>query len=153
MNDKTAHPVTIRPAASNDMAFVVALDERDTGQGKPDYWQDIFNRYVQGEPQQRYFLIAESDGRVVGFIVGEIRAWEFGSPPSGWVFAINVSPDLREQGVASQLFDAICDNFKSAGVTTVRTMISRDDPLNLSFFRSQGLSAGPYIQLEMLLDA
>jgi hypothetical protein len=31
-------------------------------------------------------------------------------------------------------------------------MISRNDPLNLSFFRSQGLSAGPYIQLEMHLD-
>jgi GNAT superfamily N-acetyltransferase len=152
MSDNEAEKIHIRPAASSDLARVIELDERDTGQGKPDYWQDIFDRYVDGDRGQRYFLVAEQDDVVSGFIVGEIRAWEFGSTPSGWVFAINVSPDIREQGIASQLFDAICECFKDVGIHTVRTMISRNDPLNLSFFRSQGLSAGPYIQLEMHLD-
>lgn len=152
MSDNEAEMINIRTAVRTDLARVIELDERDTGQGKPDYWQDIFDRYVDVDRGQRYFLVAEQGDIVSGFIVGEIRAWEFGSTPSGWVFAINVSPDIREQGIASQLFDAICSCFKDVDVNTVRTMISRNDPLNLSFFRSQGLSAGPYIQLEMHLD-
>ena len=152
MDETAATNIRIRRAASDDLDTVIGLDERDTGQAKPDYWRDIFDRYVSGNRPERFFLIAENAGAVGGFIVGEIRAWEFGSTPSGWVFAINVSLELREQGIASRLMAEICDCFKQAGINTVRTMISRNDPLNLSFFRSQGLSAGPYIQLEMHLD-
>ena len=90
---------------------------------------------------------------LVGFVVGEVRAWEFGSPPCGWVFAVNVAPEWRERGVGARLFDEICGCFAAAGVDTVRTMISRRDTLNLSFFRAQGLTAGPYIELERRLTS
>ncbi len=152
MNETAATNIGIRRALLDDLDKVIGLDAQDTGQAKPDYWRDIFDRYVTDNRPERYFLIAENAGAVGGFIVGEIRAWEFGSTPSGWVFAINVAPELREQGIASRLMAEICNCFKQAGINTVRTMISRNDPLNLSFFRSQGLSAGPYIQLEMHLD-
>jgi hypothetical protein len=36
-------------------------------------------------------------------------------------------------------------------VTTVRTMLARDNTLILSFFRSQGMMAGRFIPLEMEL--
>ena len=42
-----------------------------------------------------------------------------------------------------------CGAFRRAGVRTVRTMLSRDNTLILSFFRSQGMMAGPFIPLEM----
>ncbi len=142
----------IRDATASDLAAVVALDERATDLAKPAYWADIFQRYVEAHRENRFVLIAEHDRAVVGFIVGEVRAWEFGSPPCGWVFAVNVSPDARERRIGSLLFDEICGRFKAAGVDTVRTMISRRDTLNLSFFRSQGLTAGAFIELERPLD-
>ena len=40
---------------------------------------------------------------VLGFIIGEIRAWEFGSTPCGWVFALSVEPKVRLAGVGSAL--------------------------------------------------
>jgi GNAT superfamily N-acetyltransferase len=89
---------------------------------------------------------------VRGFIIGEVRAWEFGSPPCGWIFALGVDPDCRLQGIGTQLFNAICQCFREAGVDTVRTMLAVDDRLNLSFFRSQGLMGGPFIQLELPLE-
>jgi hypothetical protein len=46
------------------------------------------------------------------------------------------------------LIEAITDCFRRAGVRTLRTMLARDDLLNLRFFRSQGMMAGPFIQLE-----
>ncbi len=145
-------PATIRDASASDVETVIALDAAATGLRKEGYWKDIFQRYVESPRTDRYFLIAEVHEEAIGFIVGETRIWEFGSPPSGWVFAVNVRAEQREHGVGSRLMDAICARFKAANVATVRTMISRDDRLNLSFFRSLGMTAGPYIELEKNLE-
>ena len=138
----------IRPAELRDIDHVIALDERITGILKRDYIDDLFERYRTRRPDQRFFYVAEAAGRVVGFVVGEIRAWEFGSEPCGWVFAISVDPDEREESVGSALLDQICDKFRQAGVHRLRTMISRNNHLLMSFFRARGLMAGPYLQLE-----
>ena len=61
-------------------------------------------------------------------------------------------PDARIKGVGTSLLAAICAGFRRAGVRKVRTMLSRDNNLILSFFRSQGMMAGPFIPLEMDLE-
>ena len=143
-------PVQIREAEPVDMAAVGALDARITGIAKPEYWRQAYTRY--GTRPKRYFLVAERDGKVVGFIIGEERAWEFGSPPCGWVFALGVDPMTREGGIGTKLFAALTARMKASGVATVRTMLARDDALNMAFFRSQGMMGGSFIQLEMGLE-
>jgi len=141
----------IRAARGADLAAVVALDAMDTGIAKPAYWKSRFEWYA-GRYPDRFFLVAERQGEMLGFIVGEVRAWEFGSPPSGWVFAIGVSPEARLHGLGTMLFDEMCVRFRKAGVQVVRTMLAKDDRLIMSFFRSLGMMAGPFIQLEKGLD-
>ncbi|MEE2716630.1 MAG: N-acetyltransferase [SAR324 cluster bacterium] len=143
--------ITLRPAIPDDLPCVVALDEANTGLAKPDYWQDAFIRY--SESPAAHFLIAEIEGRFAGFLIGEVRAWEFGSPPCGWVFALGVQPEFRTQGIGTALFEAACNAFRKSGVAQVRTMLSRDDHLNMAFFRSQGMVAGPFLQLELDLES
>jgi GNAT superfamily N-acetyltransferase len=143
----------VRPA---DVTRVVALDRRVTGLAKTRYWQDVFRRYGKRRPRDRFFLIAEPLGpksapRLFGLIIGEVRAWEFGSSPCGWIFALSVEPGARLHGIGEALFNAISAEFARAGVTKVRTMVARDGALPMVFFRSQGMVAGPYIQLEMEL--
>ncbi len=145
-----AVPVTIRAAVADDVAAVSEIDAAITGIPKPDYWRRAFARY--GRRETRHFLVAEAQGRVVGFIIGEERAWEFGSPPCGWVFAIGVDPRHRQGGIGSRLFEAICARMRANGMATVRTMLARDDALNMAFFRSQGMMGGSFIQLEMPLE-
>ena len=141
--------VLVRAAKSTDLPAISRLDERITGVSKPAYWQEMMRRYG-GEAVEHYFLMAETgDGTLLGFVIGEIRAWEFGSPPAGWVFAINVDPETRLGGIGTRLFDEVCARFKTAGVRSVRTMVDRRDHLILSFFRSQGMMAGPSLELEM----
>ncbi len=140
----------IRVAKATDIPAVSGLDATITGIAKPDYWNDMFTRY--GTREKRYFLVAENtDGIIIGFIIGEVRAWEFGSPPSGWIFALGVDPDARLNKVGSSMFAAICDCLARDGVNQVRTMLARDDELNMTFFRSQGMMGGPFVQLEMPL--
>ncbi len=149
--------IEIRRVRQDDLVHVTTLDERVTDIAKPDYWQDIFERYAQRRTDERFFLIAEDTAEtpefaVLGYIVGEIRAWEFGSAPSGWVFAFAVEPGTRQQGIGEQLFEAISIEFRNAGIRTMRTMVPRHNQLHMAFFRSEGMVAGPYIQLEMDLD-
>ena len=132
---------------------MIALDAEVTGLEKRGYWQSIHRRYADAGRAARQFLVAENGGEVVGFVIGEVRDWEFGSPPCGWVFAIDVKPDARQTGVGTRLLEAICAGFRRAGVGKVRTMLARDNTLILSFFRSQGMMTGPFIPLEMDLGS
>jgi ribosomal protein S18 acetylase RimI-like enzyme len=150
-------PVAIRPATGADLDEVARLDQQHGAGESRAYWQDIFERYLDRRPDERFILVAEPaheqrSERLVGFLVGEIRSWEFGTEPCGWVLRLAVDASLRQQHVGEQLFRAICETFRLSGVSAVRTMVSRADFLHLAFFRSQGMRAGPFLQLELPLD-
>lgn len=149
-NPTTDDAFTTRPATEADIPAIAAIDARITGAAKEPYWREMFERF--GKRPDRYFLLAEAGGRIAGYIAGEVRAWEFGSPPSGWVFAIRTDPDARQNKIATRLFAEINAAFRARGVRVVRTMIARDDELIMAFFRSQGMMAGPFVELEMDLD-
>jgi len=145
--------LTIRPVRRGDLEAVIAIDTLVTGLEKPDYWRSVYRRYGESATTAgAQFLVAESAGEVVGFVIGEVRDWEFGAPPCGWVFAIDVRPDARLGGIGTRLLESLCASFRRAGVRKVRTMLASDNTLILSFFRSQGLMAGRFIPLEMDLD-
>jgi ribosomal protein S18 acetylase RimI-like enzyme len=137
----------IREATLGDLDSIISIDTQGSGMAKPEYWQETFDLYA-GLKENRFFLVAESDDQIAGFILGEIRAWEFGSAPCGWVFAIGVNQDTRFHGVGTKMLDAISDHFQKAGITKIRTMVARQNHEIHSFFRSQGMMAGPYQQLE-----
>jgi ribosomal protein S18 acetylase RimI-like enzyme len=141
------HLNKIRRARSTDLAQVVEIDARITGLRKPAYWAGILRRYG-GRSPGRLFLVRHENSEVLGYVVDEIRDWEFGSPPCGWVFGIGVRPEARLRRAGTELLDAICEAFRRRGVEKVRTLLARDDTLVLAFFRSQGMTAAPFIALE-----
>ena len=144
--------IVIRNVIASDLDAVISLDQLGPKEEKPAYWSSVFDHYVHRDKKDRHFLVAESNNTVLGFIIGEVRAWEFGSPPCGWVFALMVSPKAREMGIGKCMLDEMSARLKQAGVSTVRTMVNCDDKLTLSFFRSMGLRTGKYIELEKQID-
>ncbi len=150
--NETAASYRIRPVQAADLADVIALDAEMTGAEKGDFWRDVLASLASRA--DRHFLVAEDPkgGPIRGYIVGEVRAYEFGSEPCGWVIAIGVDPRFRVRRTGERLFDAICDCLRADGVATVRTMVAREDRLDMAFFRAQGMMAGPFIELEKPLD-
>ncbi len=150
--NETAASYRIRPVQAADLADVIALDTEMTGTEKGDFWRDVLASLASRA--DRHFLVAEDPkgGPIRGYIVGEVRAYEFGSEPCGWVIAIGVDPRFRVRRTGERLFDAICDCLRADGVATVRTMVAREDRLDMAFFRAQGMMAGPFIELEKPLD-
>ena len=141
--------IAIHAAQRSDVAQVTALDGEITGLPKPEHWMELYRRQ-RGAPAGIFLIATPADDRerVLGFIIGEIRAWEFGSGPCGWVYALSVRPEVRERGVAEALLDRIAEEFRKAGMGKMRTMVARDALLPMRFFRGEGLMAGPYVQLE-----
>lgn len=149
----TAAAIALRDLVAGDLAAVVAIDARTTGRRKPAWWRKVFARFLDPEePGGEIGLGAVSDGRLVGFLFGEVRAFEFGSEACGWVFGIGVDPDHRRRGAATRLLDTAAARFARAGVTRVRTMVRRDDVPLLALFRSHGWRGGSFVQLERDLD-
>ncbi|MGB8637129.1 MAG: GNAT family N-acetyltransferase, partial [Pseudolabrys sp.] len=106
---KTNAAMRVRRVQAADIRQIIALDARITKLAKADYWNDVFSRYGKRRLHERFFLVAESPTeragpRVVGFIIGEIRAWEFGSTPCGWIFALSVEPEMRLRNIGAALF-------------------------------------------------
>lgn len=133
-----------------DLPAIIEIDLDITGRPKPEYWYGFYS--ARQSDAHSPFLVARLNGVVVGYIIGSFRAWEFGSPRCGWVHAIGVRPDSRKLGVATMLFNELAKQLKAVGATSIRTMIHIDNQLLMSFFRFQGMAAGPFIELEMSTD-
>ena len=132
---------------------VVRIDALYTGERKPRYWERVFDEFPAHGAENRVGLAAEVDGRMIGYLVGDVRAFEFGSEVCGWVLAIGVDPSRSRTGVASALLEHACQRFRKAGVMRVRTMVRRNDVSVLSFFRANGFTGGSFVQLESDLEA
>ena len=141
----------IRDAIAEDLDSIIKIDAESSGLEKAGYWHEAFTEY-QRHPDSRFFLVAVESEHIKGFILGEVRAWEFGSEPCGWVFAIGVKQENKLAGIGTRLMDNLCRYFRQSGVKKVRTMTARQDNELLSYFRSQGMMAGPYLQLEKDLN-
>lgn len=144
--------LNVRRVEAADIPNVIEIDSISTGVEKPLYWYERFHEFGTRGGDTRFFLVAEAEAeaeaKILGFIIGEIRDWEFGTSPCGWVFGINVRPEARLHGVATRLLDVLCDNFQRAGMTKVRTLLGVDDMLVMSFYRSQGMMAAPMVTLQ-----
>ena len=142
----------VRDLRMSDLPRVVRIDAGHTGVPKPTYWAGVFESFIDAQPQLRVGLGAEVAGRMVGYLIGEVRAFEFGSEPCGWIFAIGVDPEHLRSSVATDLLDRSADRFRRLGVRKIRTMVERTDIPVMSFFRSNGFVGGAFYQLEMSLE-
>ena len=139
----------IRQLTADDLAAVVRLDAELTGTRKQAYWKRVFRAFLTpADDDGLVGLAAEGAGGFAGFLLGEVRAFEFGSEPCGWIFAAGVAPWAAHGGVGSALVTAAWECFQAAGVSTVRTMVKRDDLPMLSFFRANDFVGGSYVELE-----
>lgn len=145
--------VRIRPLTRADMSEVARIDAHHTGLEKPKYWRRVFTDLLRApDDVTRIGLAAEGEDGLAGYLIGDIRAFEFGSEPCGWIVAVGIDPRHLRGSVGSSLMQEARARFREAGVSRVRTMVRRNDVPVLAFFRTNGFAGGPYVQLEIDLD-
>ena len=144
------HGFTVAEADAADLAEIISLDARITGFARADFWKDLFRQLETSETL--CVLVAKSAGKMIGYALGEVRSWPVRAPACGWLYAIGVEKEYRLHKNASALMTELISRFKKSGVGTIRTVIDVDDSLLMSFLRSFGMTAGPFVELELTLD-
>jgi predicted N-acetyltransferase YhbS len=140
--------VKIRTLRKEDLDAIVEIDERVLGEKRRNYWERKLE--LMNNKASQISLVAELEGRVVGFILGDISGWEFGVPETiGWIDTIGVEPAYQKKGLATALARELVQNLKSLGVKTLYTLVSWNDWDLLQFFHAMGFSRGDMINLEL----
>ncbi len=148
MNEIPSSSPVVRTIAPSDLDRVVEIDIKILGKPRPEYWE--MKLELVGKRSKISSLIAELDGKVIGFIIGGASRWEYGVPENiGWIDTIGVDPDYQRKGIAKILFREMTNNLKKAGINTIITFVKRRDPILLSFFNSLGFQKGDMINLEL----
>ncbi|MBI3448062.1 MAG: GNAT family N-acetyltransferase [Acidobacteria bacterium] len=145
--------VKIRPLREGDAEAIISIDALVTGVEKAGFWRGLLTLYEPEEnaprPAMSSYLceVAESGSRVVGFVVGDVQAWQFGMPRCARIVAIGVHPDFRRAGVASLLARSLLETFRKMNLEIVQCLVRPGDPLG-AFFASLGFAPSSWVTLE-----
>jgi ribosomal protein S18 acetylase RimI-like enzyme len=140
--------VEIRALKAEDLDAIIKIDEMVLGESRKDYWERKLA--LKNNQSSEISLVAEVEGEVVGFILGDVSGWEFGVPETiGWIDTIGVASAYQKKGVATALARELIRNLKSIGVRTIYTLVSWNDWDLLQFFHAMGFTRGDMINLEL----
>jgi len=129
--------VQIRSLSELDLDDIVRIGEKTRDSYQPDLFEERVTYYLRRDPEGS--VVAELDGRVVGFMLGDLRAGEFGiEEPSGWIEIIGVDPESAGRGVGRALGEAMLGRYRERGVKAVRTMVDQSMPDIERFFLALG---------------
>jgi len=141
-------PIRVRPLDELDIGGIVRIDERITGIYRPEVWERRVGYYLRRDPGASQ--VAEADGRVVGFMLGDLRAGEFGlEEPSGWIERFGIDPDYRGRELGKRLFEAMVRHFRTRGASRVRTLVDRKDAGVAGFLGALGFTPSELQALEI----
>jgi predicted N-acetyltransferase YhbS len=140
--------VKIRALAYGDLDAIVEIDKAIMGKERPEYWSMKIELSENRAPMAS--LVAELDGKVVGFILGDASGWEYGVPDTvGWIDIIGVHAEYQRKGIARMLFREIVANLKKVGVDTIYTFVNWKEYDRLHFYDKMGFQKGDMLHLEM----
>ena len=144
----TRSGINIRPVELADQDAIARIDEKLSGQPRKEYWQPRLEIAALRPPWMS--LVAETDGRLVGFLFGWVGESEFGIARStGWVDLIGVDPPYRGRGVARALLRRFVDSGRELrAIERVATLIDLGQADVRDFFTRVGFHHGPMIHME-----
>lgn len=137
--------IRIRQLLPSDINSIIEIDEKITGKPNEAYWEAKLANYLSREPGA--CLAALAGEKVIGFVLGDVRGWEYAVPFSGWLEVIGVHPDYRGLQIGKMLIEALLAYFRSKKVTTIHTMVNWNEGELVDYFRAHGFERGEYINL------
>jgi len=120
--------VRIRDVKSTDMQAILAIEYKCF---KDPYPLSLLNRLHAMHPDG--FLVAEAEGKVVGYVIGVLR-WG----ATGHILAIAIDPPYQRQGIASALMEHVIDRLRARGAKLVRLEVRKSNAGAQQFYSKLG---------------
>ncbi len=142
----------MRVLKTSDLQAIVAIDEKTSGSNRREYYERKIAIITDPQRSINSSLVAELDGKVVGFVMGDVYFGEFGIPETtATIDTLGVDPSVQNKGIASDLLDQFMMNMKVAGVDKVYTLVNWDDFALEKFFSRHKFVPSKRINLEYQL--
>jgi ribosomal protein S18 acetylase RimI-like enzyme len=145
--------LTVRAIRSGDVEAIVQIDAEISGEKKAGFWRGMLGAYLTEGGDGASDLapdlcqVAELDGKVVGFMVGDIQSYQFGIPRCGRIVTIGVHPDYRRLDIGTKLIQAMFEVFGKFRVPIIQCLVRPKDPLR-AFFRANGFEEVEFFAME-----
>jgi len=120
--------VRIRDVKQNDMQVILTIEYKCF---KDPYPLSLLNHLHAIYPDG--FLVAEVDGKIVGYLIGVLR-WG----TTGHILAIATDPSYQKQGIASALMENIIDRLRSKKAKLVRLEVRKSNVAAQQFYLKLG---------------
>lgn len=134
-------PLEIREMELEDLPRVYRLGERLF---TAERWPNLYRTWDEYELVAFFAedvdtcFVAESEGRLVGFVLGTIlekrrSAWSY-----GWVMWLGVDPDYSRHGIGQRLVEKLTEQFIEEGVRILLVDTDAKNEKAVQFFQRQG---------------
>jgi predicted N-acetyltransferase YhbS len=145
--------IKIRLMQADDFDAVVGIDEKVVKASRPEYYEMKFEKLFKSKDYLPASLVAEMEnGRVVGFVMGEIYMGEYGIfQQEATLDTIGVDPDHQHKGIGRQLLNEFMDHLRKLGVEKLNTLVDWNDSKLIHFFSANRFSPSKTINLERSL--
>jgi len=136
----------VRQMRGTDVSAAAGINRAITRKKASAKWTLMVEKLIEHHPGE--CLVAEEQGQIIGFILGEMKEFAFGAERSGWIEVLGVHPRHMGKGVGKLLGSRLLSIFKKRGATRVFTAVRWDSGDLLAFFRSVRFDRSAFIILE-----
>jgi GNAT superfamily N-acetyltransferase len=145
--------IPVRTMLESDLRAIVAIDRRITGRDRLAYFERKLTEALH-ESDVRVSLIAESDGRPVGFIMARVDFGEFGRvEPTAVLDTIGVDLDYRNLGIGRALLSQLLINLMTLRVDLIRTELDWRERGLLAFLDHCGFQPSQQLCFERVVES
>jgi ribosomal protein S18 acetylase RimI-like enzyme len=129
---KQGSTVTLRTMTLKDYDSVITLWNEGNIPYRPQGRDSRKNIAGQLQQPNCYFLVAETDNKIIGAIVGTHDGRK------GWINRLVVVPSYRKKGVAKRLVKEVEQHFTSIGIDIVACLIEDWNTTSMQVFEQMG---------------
>jgi len=139
----------IRIMKESDLQAIIDIDAKVTGARRGEYYERKVASMLDKKASIATSLVADYDGRVIGFVMGNIFTGEFGIPQTtASLDTIGTDPEYAKQGIGTLLMEEFVRHVRAAGVKDIQTLVDWNDAQLLRFFNKAGFIPSKTLNLE-----
>ena len=138
--------IDIREMAAEDLEGIFKIEREASGDKRAATFAPVPESCIGGEIDSS--VVAEEDGRIVGFILGRTIRSPIGLSDIAWIEFIGIHPDYQRRGIGSRMVESWKELCRKKGIKKVHIMVSGRDTWMQSFFEAQGFTRGNLVDLQ-----
>jgi len=165
--------VEVRPIKLEDVDAILSIDKAIRAAGNVITYRNLTTEYIvsagRGIPPQEdpasylrsltgdaapllnMSFVAEVNGQVRGFILGQVARVRNSATEIGVIQMIGVHPDYQRRGIGSRLVRALSDKYRSQGMKVMRIGVDYRDKSLVGLFEHVGFGVDRLVIYSMVL--